>query len=110
MTETLNYERLHPHHPSCAFPYEHLASTTEKSYYQFYQLKLRQFFTENRSRKEHEEKSPGQKNSMNHLQERTQYEDHGKRASSVLSTTRRRTKETNETRPKSILKSKQSSV
>jgi len=139
MTATLVYERLNTH--SCAFPIEELKSTYGKSYYKFYQLKLRQLLTENQSRQEHDGKYSKQKQSkaalnekrsakqyMNHLQEKVKTQssndDNGKRASSVVGLTNRRTKDSitftittatdtiipTETRPKSILKMKQSSL
>jgi len=143
MTATLIYERTNNH--SCAFPIEELKSTYGKSYYKFYQLKLRQLLTENRSRQEHDTKYSKQKQSptplndkrlpkdyMHHFREKikiqSQNDDNGKRANSVLGMTNRRTKDyvtftitstdiptrnpiiPTETRPKSILKNKQSSL
>ncbi len=111
MTATLVYERFHT--PNCLFPIDQLQSTFRKSYYKFYQLKLRQLLTENRSDEEENGKYSQDsrrkrlpKEYMNHFQDKrklpSQTEDYGKR------TNYRRAKES-EPRPKSILKSKQSS-
>jgi hypothetical protein len=143
MTTTLVYERINTH--SCAFPLEELKSTYGKSYYKFYQLKLRQLLTENRYRHEYDGKYSKQKQSktalnekrstkeyMNNLREKIKRQspndDNEKRASSIIGLTNRRTKDsvtftitttdistTNTiiptgTRPKSILKIKQSSL
>jgi len=135
MTATLVYERINTH--SCAFPLEELKSTYGKSYYKLYQLKLRQLLTANTFRHEDQtkQKQLNDKRSsqeyVNHLRDRiksqTLNEDHGKRTTSVLSIAKRRMKDSmtytitsteattistivpSESRPKSILKTRQSS-
>src|SRR5262249_24692121 len=51
MTGTLSYERINNHRCS-SFPLEKLESLYGKSYYKFYQLKLRQVLIETRCRQE----------------------------------------------------------
>jgi hypothetical protein len=135
MTATLAYERLI--HYNGSFPYEQIQSAYGKSYYKLYQLKLRQLLTANTFRHEDQtkQKQLNDKRSsqeyVNHLRDRiksqTLNEDHGKRTTSVLSIAKRRMKDSmtytitsteattistivpSESRPKSILKTKQSS-
>lgn len=104
MTATILYERINT--PRCAFPSEQLQLTNGKSYYKFYQLKLRQLLKENSSRQEHDGKSSKptlfndkrySQEYMNHLREKmkiqSQNEDIGRRARSVVAVTNRRAKE-----------------
>jgi hypothetical protein len=132
MTTTIMFEPIS--HFSCSFPLEQLQSLYGKSYYKFYQLRLRQVLTENQYRQEHYVKHSRQKRPKNQANEKrlakeymnklrdkmkiqSQNDDQGKRASSVLATTKRRPKDTvminiastTEARPKAILKTRQSS-
>lgn len=104
MTATILYERINT--PRCAFPSEQLQLTNGKSYYKFYQLKLRQLLKENSSRQEHDGKSSKQmlfndkrysQEYMNHLRDKmkiqSQNEDIGRRAKSVVAVTNLRAKE-----------------
>lgn len=138
MTATLIYERINHHIRE--FPLEELKPSYGKSYYKLYQLKLQELLRTNQYRQEHngkyskskrvktplnDKRSP--KEYMNHLREKlktpSQNDEYGKRASSVVGITHRRTKDTvtytitsteipttNTVVPKSILKTKQSSL
>ena len=109
---------------SCALPAEEFkspssTSASEKTYYKFYQLKLRQLVTENRHREEQEAKTGKSKQAkhlsrkkrsykdyMHHVREKMQLQsqdcstnreedddDHGQSSSSVISLTNQRTKD-----------------
>jgi hypothetical protein len=140
MTATLVYERINNNNYTS--PLEELKLTYGKSYYKYYQLKLRQLLITNRYRQEYERKYSKQKTNekrsfkeyMNHLQEKIKAQslnddDSRRRASSVVGITNRRTKDCvtftitsteisstantilpTETRPKPILKTRQTSL
>ena len=100
---------------TCAFPSEDLPSypsTSGKSYYNFYQLKLRQLVTETRHREEYEAKTGKSKSTkshllkkrsckeyLNHVREKAQSsstsksDEQGQRSNSVLSVIHRRTRD-----------------
>ncbi|CAF0913895.1 unnamed protein product [Rotaria sp. Silwood1] len=105
MTTTLIIERSNNHR--CSFPLEETQSTYKKSYFKFYQHKLRQLLTENRYRQEHYIKYSKKnrvktqfnhkllhKEYMNHIGQtmkmRLQNDNYGKKPTSVLSIANRR--------------------
>lgn len=93
MTATLTVERLN-HHTCSSFPYEQIQSIHGKSYYQLYQLKLRQLLTGNPFRREGNVKSSKQKQvKSQEYMNKPLNDENGKRATSVISITRRRTRD-----------------
>jgi len=134
MTATLMFENRNSHR--CSFPPEEKQSTNRKSYYKFYQLELRQLLTERLhqeqitkpSKPKHSKTQRLHKEYMDRIHEKSKIQlrnlDNDKRSSSVLSINNRSTKDpvtftiistktcatgTTESRPKCILKTKQSS-
>ena len=120
MAVTLTVENVNTR--SCSLPPEEFqssSSTSEKTYYNFYQLKLRQLVTENRNREEqeaktgkprqvksHSRKKRSYKDYMHHVREKIQSQslecsinreedddEHGQSSSSVISVTNQRTKD-----------------
>jgi hypothetical protein len=123
MTATLTYERLN-HHTCSSFPYEQIQSIHGKSYYKIYQLKLRQLLTGSPLRREDHVKPAKQKHMKSQeYMNKPLNDENGKRATSVISITRRRTRDstmytitstevsasTTIAPPKSIVKTRQSS-
>ncbi|CAF3833993.1 unnamed protein product [Rotaria sordida] len=141
MTTTLIIERMNNY--SCSFPFQEAQSTHKKSYYEFYQLKLRQLLTQNRCRQEQYAKHFKQnqiKTQLNHKLLHREYmnyirqtmkiplhnDNYRKKSTNILSIANQRNNNSvsviitttnisttntiisTESRPKSILKTKQS--